>query len=346
MGEPGHRTQMNTKRAKNTVNIYDVAKVAGVSSATVSRVINGSPKVKPETVIHVQSVMNDLGFTPNVFARSLQSNSMKVLAVLTVDISDIYFSAAVQSIESYARRRGYDIQVGFARDDKKDQTARLRTLVEKRVDGIILAGSAFARGDNPYVQKAAKTTPIAILNGKVDGDRIYSVLSDDAAGIEMAVDHLVGLGRRNLVYVQDSQNPAAISKMRGYVRAVEKHGIEIRTIEAVPGVTGAYNACGRGLDPAWHTDGIVCAEDPLAIGAIKYLTANGRRVPEDVAVTGYDNLAFATCSTPELTSVDSCAEQMSETVARVLIEALEGGSPAALTHFVPSLAIRRSTHSD
>jgi len=328
------------------VNIYDVAKVAGVSSATVSRVINGSPKVKPETVLRVQQVMNDMGFTPNVFARSLQSNSMKVLAVLTVDISDIYFSAAVQSIERYARSRGYDIQVGFARDDKKDQMGRLQALVEKRVDGIILAGSAFARDDNPYVQKAARKTPIAILNGKVEGDHIYSVLSDDATGIELAVDHLVSLGRRSLVYLHDSQNPAALSKMHGYARAVEKHGIQLRTIGSVPGVAGAYEACARGLDPSWHTDGIVCAEDPLAIGAIKYLTAQFLRVPEDVTVTGYDNLAFATCSTPELTSVDACAEQMSETVARVLIEALEGGSPAAVTHFAPRLAIRRSTKID
>lgn len=328
------------------MNIYDVAKVAGVSSATVSRVINGSPKVKPETVIHVQTVMNDMGFTPNVFARSLQSNSMKVLAVLTVDISDIYFSAAVQSIESYARSRGYDIQVGFAQDNKKDQMARLKALVEKRVDGIILAGSAFAREDNPYVQKAARKIPIAILNGKVDGDRIYSVLSDDAGGIEMAVDHLMDLGRRNVVYVQDSQNPAAISKMRGYVRAAEKHSIQPRIIDADSGVGGAYEACARDLDPGWGTDGIVCAEDPLAIGTIKYLATNGLKVPEDVAVTGYDNLAFATCSTPELTSVDACAVQMSETVARVLIEALEGGSPESVTHFTPSLAIRQSTQND
>lgn len=325
------------------MNIYDVAKVAGVSSATVSRVINGSPKVRPATVLRVQQVMNDMGFTPNVFARSLQSNSMRVLAVLTVDISDIYFSAAVQSIESYARSRGYDIQVGFARDDKKDQMARLQALVEKRVDGIILAGSAFAREDSPYLRKAAQKTPIAILNGKVDGDHIYSVLSDDAFGIEMAVDHLVDLGRRKLVYVHDSQNPAAISKMNGYVRAVEKHGLRLRSIEAVPGVRGAYDACARELDPAWRTDGVVCAEDPLAIGVIKYLTANSRQVPEDVAVTGYDNLAFATCSTPELTSVDAWAEQMSEAVVRTLIEALEGGSPPPVTHFTPSLAIRRST---
>jgi DNA-binding LacI/PurR family transcriptional regulator len=108
-------------------------------------------------------------------------------------------------------------------------------------------------------------------------------------------------------------------------------------------VRGAYDACARELDPAWRTDGVVCAEDPLAIGVIKYLTANSRQVPEDVAVTGYDNLAFATCSTPELTSVDAWAEQMSEAVVRTLIEALEGGSPPPVTHFTPSLAIRRST---
>lgn len=273
------------------MNIYDVARKAGVSSSTVSRVINGSPKVKPETVLHVRSVMQDLGFTPNVFARSLQSNSMKVLAVLTVDISDIYFAAAVQSIERYARSRGYDIQVSFARDDQKDQIARLRALVDKRVDGIILAGSTFARSDNHYVQKAAKKTPIAILNGHIEGDSIYSVLSDDSTGIEAAVEHLVELGRKNLVYIHDSRNPAALSKMDGYLKAAARFGLDVHTIESRPGVEGAIIACERELKDEWRTDGIVCAEDPLAIGAMKYLARRGQKVPEDVAVTGYDNLA-------------------------------------------------------
>lgn len=325
------------------MNIYDVARQAGVSSATVSRVINGSPKVKPETVLHVRSVMKDLGFTPNVFARSLQSNSMKVLAVLTVDISDVYFAAAVQSIERYARSRGYDIQVSFARDDQKDQIARLRALVDKRIDGIILAGSTFARSDSHYIQKAAKKTPIAILNGRIDGDSIYSVLSDDSKGIEAAVEHLVGLGRKNLAYIHDSRNPAALSKMEGYVTATTRFGLDLRTIESRPGVEGARVACERDLKAEWGINGIVCAEDPLAIGAMKYLRQHGYKVPDDVAVTGYDNLAFATCATPELTSVDGRADQMSQATAKVLIDALEGAEASSVTYFKPSLAVREST---
>jgi LacI family transcriptional regulator len=159
-----------------------------------------------------------------------------------------------------------------------------------------------------HCSKGCEKTPIAILNGHIEGDSIYSVLSDDSTGIETAVEHLVELGRKNLVCIHDSRNPAALSKMDGYLKVAARFGLDVHTIESRPGVEGALNACERGLRDEWKTDGIVCAEDPLAIGAMKYLSRRGHRVPEDVAVTGYDNLAFATCATPELTSVDGRAD--------------------------------------
>jgi LacI family transcriptional regulator/LacI family asc operon transcriptional repressor len=327
------------------VNIYDVARHAGVSSATVSRVLNGSEKVRPATADLVRAAMKDLSFSPNVFAQSLQSNSMRVLTVLTVDISDEYFAVAVQEIEQQARARGYDVQVSFARDDLEDQSARLSSLLRKRVDGIILAGSSFARADNPLVRKIAKKTPVALLNGHIEGDGIYSVVSDDGAGIALAVDHLVAAGRRRLLYVQDSTNAAAVAKAHGFLRSVSKHGIEPIVLTCAPGVEAARAA----LEQDWSTydgvDGIVCAEDPLAIGAIKFLAGVGMTVPGDVAVTGYDNLSVATYSSPELTSVDGRVRDVSRTVADVLINRLEGGIPPSLTTFVPTLQIRGSSVS-
>jgi len=268
---------------------------------------------------------------------------MRVLTVLTVDISDVYFAVAVQEIEQQARERGYDVQVSFARDDLEDQAARLTSLLHKRVDGIILAGSSFARVDNPLVRKVARRTPVALLNGQLDGEGIYSVVSDDGAGIKLAVEHLVAQGRRKLVYVQDSSNAAALAKAKGYRDAASSHGIDVVVLDCAQGVEPAQELLASHWDRLGVVDGIVCAEDPLAIGAIKHLSARGLQVPADVAVTGYDNLSVATYSSPELTSVDGRVRDVSRTVADVLIDKLEGETPPALTTFTPTLKVRASS---
>jgi LacI family transcriptional regulator len=324
-------------------SIYDIARVAGVSSATVSRVINGSDLVRPETAERVRSVMRELSFTPNIFAQSLQSNSMKVLAVLTVDISDIYFAVVVQSIERYARIHGYDLQVAFAQDDRDNQMARLSALGNKLVDGIILAGSTFARLDGASTAAAVRERPVVVLNGRINGPNIYSVVCDDALGMESAVDHLADQGRKNIVYMFDGWNPAAQAKMDGYSSSLKRRGLPTRTIESSPGIAAAYDACSHSEPLIGQIDAVVCAEDELAIGVIKYLTQRGLRVPEDVAVTGYDNLAFALSSTPELTSVDGQAVQISETAARVVIDVLEGREVPSTTNVAPQLVVRGST---
>lgn len=287
--------------------------------------------------------MSELSFTPNVFAQSLQSNSMRVLSVLTVDISDIYFAVVVQSIEKYARKHNYDLQVAFAQEDPGDQIARLDALGKRLVDGIILAGSTFENLDASSVGVAAGDRPIVLMNGIIEGPNIYSVVSDYAGGIEKAVDHLTGLGRKNIVYMSDSVNPASQAKIAGYRRGLEKRGLPARTIESSHGVVAAYDACTRGGLLAGPVDAVVCAEDELAIGVIRFLTQHGLRVPEDVAVTGFDNLSFAVSSTPELTSVDGQAVPMSVTAARVLIDVLEGREAPPVIHVSPELVIRGST---
>ncbi|MGV2984374.1 LacI family DNA-binding transcriptional regulator [Microbacterium sp. AGC85] len=325
------------------MNIYDVAKQASVSIATVSRVLNGSAQVRPATAARVHAAMSELSFSPNIFAQSLQTNSMRVLTVLTVDISDEYFAVAVQEIEQQARERGYDVQVSFARDDLEDQAARLTSLLHKRVDGIILAGSSFARVDNPIVRKVARRTPVALLNGQLDGEGIYSVVSDDGAGIQQAVDHLVTQGRRKLIYLQDSSNAAALAKARGYRDAAASHGIDVVVLDCAQGAEPAQQILAKEWSNLGSVEGIVCAEDPLAIGAIKHLASLGLKVPADVAVTGYDNLSVATYSSPELTSVDGRVRDVSRTVADVLIDRLEGGTPASITTFTPTLKVRASS---
>lgn len=326
------------------MNIYDVAKAAGVSSATVSRVINDSPKVTPETAQRVRAVMAELQFTPNVFARSLQSNSMNVIAVVTVDISDIYFATAIQEIEQFVRRHGYETQVSFAGRKPIDQRTRIAAILEKRVDGLILAGSAFVHQVDDAIRDAAAQIPVALLNSETDHENVYSVLCDDGCGIELVIDHLVELGRTDIVYLSQGKIAAARAKLAGYRRAMRRHGLIPRvfqTVEGAPPPGFAVWAVQAGENRGRAA--VVTAVDPLAVTVIKELAALGLQVPDDIAVTGYDNLAFATAATPSLTTVDGHAARVSRTTAKVLVDALAGRSPARVTHIPPELVIREST---
>jgi DNA-binding LacI/PurR family transcriptional regulator len=326
------------------MNIYDIAKEAGVSSATVSRVINDSPKVRPETAQRVREVMARMQFTPNVFAQSLQSNSMKVISVVTVDISDIYFAVAIQEIEQYARRHGYETQVSFAGRRRSDQLARIEAITEKRVDGLILAGSVFEKKSDEAIRAAAARAPVVLLNGQADLTNVYSVLCDDGDGIELAVDHLVATGRSDIVFLSKGRIAAARAKLLGYRRAMRRHGFTARVLETVDGaLPPAFSAWAGRVDPAAATSAVVAGDDPLGAAVIKSLGAIGLRVPDHVAVTGYDNLAFATAATPSLTSVDGHAARISRTTTKVLIDVLEGRTAPAITRIAPELVVREST---
>jgi DNA-binding LacI/PurR family transcriptional regulator len=328
---------------EQAVNIYDIAREAGVSSATVSRVINDSPKVRPETAQRVREVMARMQFTPNVFAQSLQSNSMKVIAVVTVDISDIYFAVAIQEIEQYARRHGYEVQVSFAGRRRSDQLGRIEAVVEKRVDGLILAGSAFVNVD-AAISTAMARTPVVLLNGSAEGENVYSVVCDDGVGIELAVDHLAGSGRTDIVYVSKGRIAAARAKVAGYRRAMRRHGLTPRVFETIDGaVPAALAVWAEQVDRTQADAAVVAGDDPLAALVIKELRRSGLRVPTDVAVTGYDNLDFATITTPSLTSVDGHAARISRITAKVLIDALEGREPARVTRIPPELVVRESS---
>lgn len=326
------------------MNIYDIAREAGVSSATVSRVINDSPRVRPETAKKVREVMARLQFTPNVFAQSLQSNSMKVISVVTVDISDIYFATAIQEIEQYARRHGYETQVSFAGRRRTEQLDRVQAIVEKRVDGLILAGSAFVKKSDQAIRAAAERTPVVLLNGESDIDNVYSVLCDDGEGIELAVDHLVERGREDIVYLSKGRIAAARAKVAGYRRAMRRHGLVPKVLETSEGeLPPAFGMWAAQVDPEAATAAVVAGDDPLAGRVINDLNTRGLRVPDQVAITGYDNLSFALATTPNLTSVDGHAARISRVTAKVLIDALEGRGPARVTRIPPELVVRESS---
>ena len=212
------------------MNIYDVSKHAGVSIATVSRVLNGNPNVSDKTRRKVLAVMDELGYTPNVFARGLGLNTMKTIGIMCSDSSDLYLANAIYYLERGLRSNGYDAILCCTGYDLEAKQQYFELLRSKRVDAIILAGSKFVEmrpRDNEYIIEAAAKLPIMLVNGYLEGNNIYSTTCDDRSAVYEVTRKLLESGRRRLLYLYTSYSFSGVNKMAGFKEAHREMGLEV-----------------------------------------------------------------------------------------------------------------------
>lgn len=294
------------------MNIYDIAREAGVSIATVSRVLNDKGPVSPATRAKVQKILADNHYTPSAIARGLVRKSMRTVAVLTVDIRVPHYARTAYTIEREFSRRGYEVILCNTGGDRQATLEYLRAVVKKQVDGIVLVGSVFntiCRGSE--MTGLLRKAPVVLANGSLPLPNASSVLVDDRRGTALAVEHLVAQGRRNLFYVKDKPTDSARDKRDGFLQAMEKAGLDTagRVIETGESLEDGMAAGRRILASGLPCDGVVCGEDLTAVGVLKALLRAGVAVPDAVAVTGYNNSEFARICEPVLTTVDNKGDE-------------------------------------
>ena len=212
------------------MNIYDVSEKAGVSIATVSRVINGNNNVSEKTKQKVLDVMKEIGYTPNVFARGLGLNTMKTIGIMCTNSADPYLAYAVYYLERELRANGYDAILCCTGNDLSAKKDYLELLLSKRVDAVILVGSKFLEtklADNKYIIDAAAKLPIMLLNGYLEGTNIYGTLCDDESAVYNVTDGLIKSGRRDIVYLYTSTSLSGQCKLAGYKKAHFVHNVPI-----------------------------------------------------------------------------------------------------------------------
>lgn len=323
------------------MNIYDIAKEAGVSIATVSRVLNNKGTVSEATRAKVEEVLARSGYTPSAIARGMVSKSMRTVAVLTVDIRVPHYAQQAYTIEQAFSRRGYEVILCNTGGGKEATVHYLRAVTEKQVDGIILVGSVFnTLGREPEVEALLRQAPVVLSNGRLDIPNASSVLLDDAGGAALAVDHVVALGKRNLWYMLDLNTASALAKRDGFLKACEKYGDQIRgrVLETEFSIEGGRRAAKELLRSCRNFDAIICGEDETAVGVVKGLLGAGMRIPRDVAVTGYNNSVFAAMCEPRLTSVDNRPEQVALMCVQLLERMMDGEPGGVVEIFHPELA--------
>lgn len=334
------------------MTIYDISEKAGVSIATVSRVLNGSSSVSEKTKKKVLDVINQYEYTPNAFARGLGLNTMKTIGIMCADSSDLYLAKAIYYIEQKLRANGYDSILcctGYARETK---AASMNLLITKKVDGIILVGSNFVydrESDNKYIADAAAQVPVMLLNADLDIPNVYCVVSDDFTSMYEATLHMISTGIKDIVYFYNSTSYSGKKKLAGYRAAMEEKrlltGANLLQFyqgshEDIPAMTEHLKKLhDRGLQ--FH--GLIAADDSLALAAVKYARLMGYSVPEEFSVIGYNNSMLADCCEPELTSIDNKLETLCQHLITTLMGTLNGNEMPKKTVFSGEIVKRGTT---
>ena len=332
------------------MNIYDVSKHAGVSIATVSRVLNGNPNVSEKTRNKVMNVMAELGYTPNVFARGLGLNTMQTIGIMCSDSSDPYLANAIYYLERALRSFEYDAILcctGYDLDAKQKYFNLLRS---KRVDAIILAGSKFVEmrpKDNSYLIEAAKDLPLMLVNGYLEGENIYSTLCDDHAAMHHAATGLLKSGRRRILYLYTSYSFSGVNKMEGYKDAYRDFGLPLNEsliCQCAKDISVARDTLLGLHEQGLEFDAVITSDDSLAVGAVKYAHEAGISIPDQLSVIGYNNSLLSRCTDPEITSIDSKVEALCTTTINTLMGVFSGMNVPSRTTIASDLIKRQTTN--
>ena len=333
------------------VTIREVAERVGVHPSTVSRVLNPTTRgrITPEIVAKVTAAANDLGYTPNQAARGLRTNRTRTIGVLIPDITNPLFPPIIRGIEDALGESGYSAIIGNTDNLAVRETEAVSTMRARQVDGLVLAT---ARRDDPIVsQCVADGLPLVLVNRTADADGVSSIVNDDALGIALAVGHLKDLGHTKIAHIA---GPLALStgeaRQRSFLEALQKEGLspadcpvaETNAFSEDEGLRTAAELFAKG--PSFTA--IVAANDLIALGAYEAIADIGLRCPEDISVTGFNDMPFVDRLSPPLTTIRIPHYELGREAARRLVELIETpDSSARATTLRPELIVRGSTAS-
>ena len=329
------------------MNIYDIAALAGVSIATVSRVVNDSPKVSEKTKEKVRAVMEEQNYTPNVFARGLGLNSMHTVGIVCPDVSDAYMANAVAHLEKHLKKYGYDCILACSGYEYEDKVNAIQRILQKRIDALILVGSNYAGdgGDHntSYLKQAASEVPVFLMNGYLSCPGVYCVLSDGYRIVYEMISELIATGRKRILFLYDSNSYSASEKRRGYEDALKENNIPVLEELEVFGQNKILKVRDMLLKRNLQNfDAVLATDDGLAVGALKYVSEFGRSVPQEVNIIGFNDSELAVCCEPELSSVDNRGELLCSTIVESMHQLLTGHA-IQQKKIVPCYLVKRKT---
>nr|WP_204261333.1 LacI family DNA-binding transcriptional regulator [Blastococcus saxobsidens] len=327
----------------------EVADLAGVSRATVSRVINDSPRVSPEARVAVQAAVEALRYVPNRMARSLVTRRTDTIALVlseadTQVFSDPFFASIVRGLSARLADTDLNLVLLAARGEREQEKIG-RYVRQGHVDGVILMS---LHNDDllPDILTGGHV-PVVLSGRPLDGRPVAYVDADNAGGAAAATRHLLSLGRRRIATISGPTDMVAgLDRLAGYRAALAEAGRTPAPELVAEGdftEAGGVRAMTRLLADAPDLDAVFVASDPMAVGALQALRAAGRRVPEDVAVVGFDDAAVAAVCDPPLTTVAQPLDEMTGLMVELLLDQIESGERTAETRVCATSLVRRAS---
>ena len=326
--------------------IRDVAKLAGVSAGTVSNVLNRPSYVSTEVRKRVEAAIAELGFKPTQHARQYRPGRMRTLGVVVASLDNPFFVDVALGTEAVAREEGVSVVFCHSGFDPTKEEYNLDLLVQQRVQGVIITP---VEEDSPRLERLMRRGVPVVFADRISGERpCCSIATDHVAGGVAAGEHLAALGHRQVAYIGDPRMSIQVAdRLEGFRRAFEAPGREpVQIINVMEWTVQAGIAAGERLVMGDHRPtAVFCANDMIALGVLQRLTANGIRVPEDVAIVGYDDLDLAAAAAVPLTTVRQPRADLGRAAFRLVMNEIDGASGHQHKHIVldPELIVRRST---
>lgn len=326
--------------------IKDVAKLAGVSVSTVSRVLNTSGYVERVTEERVMAAIKQLNYKPSQIARGLVSKKTKTFGLVLPDITNPFFPELARGAEDEARRHGYNIMLCNSDGDVEKEKMYLGVLQEKCVDGIILVGSRLK--EETLGRMLAELAIPAVLLDRTCHLDIHSISTNNILGSYLATKHLIDQGYKSIAHISGPQlSPSGQQRLAGYQKALKEHGLPYDVVLVTEGdyrITGGAVAMQRLLRLSCIPAAVFCANDLMAIGALEVLQEAGVKVPEEVALVGYDGIHLSKYVYPKLTTVIQPTYQMGITAVQLIFETLLNENKTFKhIEFDPVLEVRESS---
>lgn len=326
----------------------DVARAAGVSTATVSRCLSGNGKVTDATRDRVMAVVNALGYTPNFSARALAAKRTFTIGAIVPTLENGFFAHGLQTFQEALNEAGYTLLVSSTAYHPDREAEQIRALVARGADGLLLIG--YERADAIYEFLNERQVPY-LLSWAHRGDEIHPAVGfDNAAAIKELAEEVLRLGHRQIGILSGLRegNDRASDRVRGVLQAVAEAGLDPGAVRVIETPYSIVNGA-QGFETLWNTDArpsvVICVNDVLAAGAQSRAQEMGLDVPADVSITGFDDVELASLVSPQLTTVQIPLGQMGTCAAQELIRMIEGKGPGQSVQLKSRLCLRDSLGS-
>lgn len=334
------------------VTIYDIAKEANVSVATVSRVLNNTAPVKDSTRSKIMRLIDQYQFQPNALARGLSKKETGTIGVILPDVTNPFFPEVFSGIERMARDMGYTFFLCDTLGDYERESQYLNILREKQVDGIIFLGGRInlSRCKPELAEEVVETAnriPLVLVNGNLPGTSLYRVITNESKGAEIATQYLIDSGHRDIAFIAGNDNMSTTAqKVKAFKRIMACNGLSVPSARVLYGdfsMASGERLMKRILAEAERPTAVFCVNDFTAVGALKAAMKAGVNVPNDISIVGFDDIPLASAIYPELTTIKQQMDQLGSTAVQVLHRLIMKEKVKKLTVIEPELVVREST---